>query len=628
MEPGAICTGPDRIRFAVWAPRCREVAVRVLNGGGHTPTALTGTADGWFQVTLPGLGPGTKYLYVLDQERERPDPMSRAQPEGVHGPSEVVDTRAFAWSDAGWHGLPLRDMVTYEVHVGTFTPEGTFEAIIPRLPALRSLGVTAIELMPVASFPGSRNWGYDGVGLFAPQATYGGPVGLQRLVDACHGAGLAVILDAVYNHLGPEGNYLADFGPYSTDRYATPWGAAVNYDGEGARGVRDFVVANALYWIREYHIDALRLDAVHGIFDRGPLHILEELNAAVQWLARRLGRTVPVIAESDLNDRRLLDPVDKGGYGLAGQWLDDFHHCVHTLVTGEQHGYYQDFGLPSQLVKAYTDGFVYDGQHSPYRGRPHGTPSAGIAAERLVVCVQNHDQVGNRALGERLSTLVDFDRQKLAASALLISPYAPLLFMGEEYGERAPFLFFTDFGDPDLQAAVTRGRRQEFADFEWMIEPPDPQEPASYARSKLDWGLRTQPPHAWLLEYYRALLDIRRRHPVLGTGGKRRMTVRVDDRRVVMVTRRRAGGAAALGLLNFGANPVTVRPTLSPGRWRRLIDSAEERFGGFGSTTPPLLQVSRAGQAAVKLPSYGATIYLRERTAEAEGSGCAEKAAA
>ena len=327
---GAICLGDGRVGFRVWAPRCRRLEVEIVHPETRT-VRLRPASDGYFVGTTRG-DTGLRYFYVLDGERRRPDPASRALPEGVHGPSEVVDTSTLAWTDADWRGVALRDMVIYELHVGTFTPEGTFDAVIPRLQALREFGVTAIELMPVASFPGSRNWGYDGVGFFAPQRTYGGPSGLHRLVNACHAHGLAVVLDVVYNHLGPEGNYLAEFGPYFTDRYQTPWGQAINYDGEDARGVRDFIIANALYWVREYHIDGLRLDAIHGIFDASPVHILRELNAAVQRLARRLGRIVPVVAESDLNDRRVIDPVKKGGYGLAGQWSDDFHHCVHTLA--------------------------------------------------------------------------------------------------------------------------------------------------------------------------------------------------------------------------------------------------------------------------------------------------------
>jgi len=567
--------------------------------------------DGWFEVTLDGAGHGTRYAYVLDGERERPDPASRALPEGVHGPSEVVDTRAFGWTDGAWRGLPLKDMVLYEIHVGTFTPEGTFDAIVPRLERLLALGVTVIELMPVASFPGARNWGYDGVGLFAPQRTYGGPTGLQRLVDACHARGLAVVLDVVYNHLGPEGNYLSEFGPYFTDRYHTPWGRAMNYDGDGARGVRDFVIANALYWIREYHVDGLRLDAIHSIFDASPVPILRELNQAAQQLARRMGRTVPVVAESDLNDRRVIDPVRRGGYGLAGQWSDDFHHAVHTLLTGERNGYYADFGSPEQLAKAYTDGFVYDGQSSVFRGRRHGTPTWDLPGERFVVCLQNHDQVGNRAQGERLSSLVDLERLKLAATALLVSPYVPLLFMGEEYGERAPFLFVADFQDPSLQAAVTRGRREEFTGFGWPDDVPDPQDPETFARSKLTWSLQDSEPHRWLWDYYRTLLSFRRGYPVLGAGGKRRLSARVEEKRLVIVLREGADGVAAAGILNFCAQGQTVALCLPPGMWQRLVDSAEARFGGAGSTTPPLLPVTDDGTVRVDMAPYAAAIFLR-----------------
>ena len=609
--PGATCLGGERVRFRVWAPRCRQVALRVVNPVPREPVAMAPALDGWCEIVLEGLGPGTRYVYVLDGKRERPDPMSRAQPEGVHGPSEVLDTSAFAWTASNWRGRSLREMVLYEIHVGTFTPEGNFEAVIPRLDRLQALGVTAIELMPVASFPGARNWGYDGVGLFAPQRTYGGPVGLQRLVDACHTRGLAVVLDVVYNHLGPEGNYLAEFGPYFTNRYRTPWGAAVNYDGEDARGVRDFVIANALFWIREYRIDGLRLDAIHGIFDPGPLHILRELNDAVQRTARRLGRIVPVVAESDLNDRRVIDRVRKEGYGLAGQWSDDFHHCVHTLLTGERNGYYADFGSLEQMARAYTHGFVYDGRPSQFRGRPHGTPSRDLPGERFVVCIQNHDQVGNRAQGERLSSLVEFERLKLAATAFLISPSVPLLFMGEEYGERAPFLFFTDFEDPALREAVTRGRREEFAAFGWMGGVPDPQDPTSFCRSRLTWCLQDREPHAWLWHYYRTLLAMRRQYPALGAGGKRRLAAQVEDTQVLAVLRRDTGGGTALATLNFAPEARNVRLRLPSGRWRRLLDSGEKRFGGLGPKAPEFLSVSRRDGTRIDMAPFGAAIFLR-----------------
>jgi maltooligosyltrehalose trehalohydrolase len=579
---------------------------------------LRSGTGGYFTGVTRGQA-GLRYFYLLDGERRRPDPASRALPDGVHGPSEVVDTGAFVWSDTGWRGLPLKAMVIYELHVGTFTPEGTFDAVIPRLAQLRELGVTAVELMPVASFPGRRNWGYDGVGLFAPQRSYGGPAALQRLVDACHARGLAVVLDVVYNHLGPEGNYLADFGPYFTDRYATPWGQAVNYDGEDARGVRDFVIGNALYWVREFHIDGLRLDAIHGIFDASPVHILRELNDAVQRLARRLGRIVPVVAESDLNDRRVIDPVRKGGYGLAGQWSDDFHHALHTLLTGERNGYYEDFGSLNHLARAYTDGFVYSGQLSSFRKRPHGTAARDLPPERFVVCSQNHDQVGNRAQGDRLSSLVDFEALKLAATATLLSPYAPLLFMGEEYGERAPFLFFTDFGDPALQEAVSRGRQEEFTAFGWAGEIPDPQALPTFVRSKLNWDLRSQEPHRRLWEFYRTLLGLRRMHPVLGAVGKRRLEAREIDERTLLLHRRGPAGAAAFILLSLTARSRPIRLRVPPGPWRRLVDTAELRFGGLGAETPIFLPAPRGGWVEIEMRDSGAVVYLREAAAKAEG---------
>jgi maltooligosyltrehalose trehalohydrolase len=615
LQAGATFLPGGGVRFRVWAPRCGHVAVRVVAPVPRDPVPLLGKRGGWFEAALEGLGPGARYSYVLDGERERPDPVSRSQPGGVHGPSEVVDPGAFRWTDAGWSGLPLAEMVIYEVHVGTFTPQGTFDAVIPRLAELRDLGVTAIELMPVASFPGERNWGYDGVHLYAPQQSYGGPQGLHRLVDAAHARGLAVVLDVVYNHLGPEGNYLAEFGPYFTDRYRTPWGEAINYDGEDARGVRDFVIANALYWVRDYHVDGLRLDAIHGIFDASPVHILREMNDAAQRLARRLGRIVPVVAEGDLNDRRVIDPVQKGGCGLAAQWSDDFHHCIHTLLTGERNGYYADFGSLEQLAKAYTHGFVYDGQLSAFRGRPHGTPTRDLPGERFVVCGQNHDQVGNRARGERLTALLPFEALKLVASAVLLSPYIPLLFMGEEYGETAPFLYFTDFGDLALRAAVSRGRREELAAFAWAGEVPDPQDPETFARSKLNWLLRTQEPHSRLLDYYRALLALRRQHPVLGPGGKRRLTAQVVGDSTLICSRRGADGTAAFAILLLQPEGRTVRLRVPPGPWRRLVDSAEERFTGPGAKTPALLPAPRGGWVDFAMAGYGAAVYLREAAA-------------
>jgi len=609
VDLGATCPTPGHVQFRVWAPRCREILVEIV---APRPAAvpLHRTADGYFIGQAFGEA-GLCYFLRLDGDRRRPDPASRSLPQGVHGPSEVVDTATFPWTDDEWRSLPLRDMVIYELHVGTFTPEGTFHAIIPRLAALRELGVTTIELMPVASFPGSRNWGYDGVGLFAPQASYGGPAGLQRLVDACHAQGLAVILDVVYNHLGPEGNYLAEFGPYFTDRYTTPWGPAINYDGEGARGVRDFFIANALNWVRDYHVDGLRLDAIHGIFDASPIHILRELNEAVQAAAWELGRLVSVVAESDFNDRRVIDSVERDGYGLTGQWSDDFHHCLHALLTREQNGYYVDFGSHDQLAKAYSEGFVYHGQHSAFRGRAHGTPTRDFPGERFVVCAQNHDQVGNRARGERLGALTDFEGLKLAATAVLFSPFVPLLFMGEEYGDPAPFLFFTDFGDAALQAAVSQGRREESAAFGWQGAVPDPQDLATFARSKLTWGLQGREPHRWLREYYRTLLVLRARYAALRTGGKEHLTARsLEDGTVALLRRDPAGGDAVV-LLRFAAEPGVASLWLPSGRWRRLVDSAEERFGGGGALSLADLVMPQGGWARIEAAGRGAVAYLR-----------------
>lgn len=621
LEMGAMVLPGGGVRFRVWAPKVASLAVRVVGPDPIDPLPMAPRSDGLFEVELGSLGAGARYLYLLDGERARPDPASRALPEGVHGPSGVVDPAAFPWTDDGWRGRHLRDMVIYELHVGTFAPGGTFEAIIPRLDRLVDLGVNALELMPVASFPGPRNWGYDGVGLFAPQRTYGGPEGLRRLVDACHARGVAVILDVVYNHLGPEGNYLAEFGPYFTERYRTPWGPAINYDGDGAAGVRRFVVENALHWVTEYHIDALRLDAIHGIFDGSPVHILRELNDAVEARAAALGRIIPVIAESDLNDRRVIDGVKRGGYGLAGQWNDDFHHALHTVLTGERDGYYADFGSVDQLAKAYTDGFVYDGQPSAFRGRPHGTPTRDLPAEQFVVCAQDHDQVGNRAQGERLGALVGFEALKVAAAAVLLSPNVPLLFMGEEYGEPSPFLYFASFEDQGLGEAVRRGRREEFARFAWSGEIPDPQAPAAFERSRLHWELQDRVPHRPLWSYYRELIRLRHAYRVLGPGGKRHLAARpAGEGKVLEIWRRYGRGEAAVLLFNLGPEGTQPRLRLPAGRWLRVLDSADAKFGGPGATSPDAVVAGAAKWLRIALPGHSVLAYVRGSAARANGA--------
>ena len=498
------------VAFSVWAPRAQRLAVRIVSGDRRiAEQELERSADDCFHGMVAAAVAGSDYFYVLDGERARPDPVSRHQPQGVHGASRVVDGSAFRWTDAGWHGLAMNELVIYELHVGTFTAAGTFDAVCAHLEELRALGVTAIEIMPVAEFPGGRNWGYDGVLLYAAQSTYGGPEGFRRLVDAAHGAGLGVILDVVYNHLGPEGNYLREYGPYFTERYRTPWGEAVNYDDAGSDEVRRYVIDNALYWVTEMHVDGLRLDAVHGIFDFSAEHVLQELARAVHDQAERLGRRVTVIAESDLNDAKLVRPRERCGFGLDGQWDDDFHHAVHVALTGERDGYYRDYASPTAVAEALRERFVLRGGYSRFRRRRHGAPASDVAAERFVVFTQNHDQIGNRARGERLAALVSFEAQKVAAALLLLSPYVPLLFMGQEYGETRPFLYFVSHGDPALVEAVRQGRRREFASFEWNGEVPDPQARETFAMSKLDRSVISTPGNAQLVALHGDLLALR-----------------------------------------------------------------------------------------------------------------------
>ncbi len=496
--------------FRVWAPNAHRARLRLV--GGHD-LPMQCADKGTFSAQAP-VQAGDRYFYVLDDHKPLPDPVSRLLPEGVHGPTALVDPNSFAWNDQDWGGLDLRDYIIYELHVGTFSPEGTFEGAIQRLNYLKSLGISVIELMPVAAFPGRRNWGYDGVSMYAVQASYGGPEGLKCLVDAAHHAGLAVMLDVVYNHLGNEGNYLRLFGPYFTHHHTTPWGDAINYDDRGCEGVRRYVVENALYWIREYHLDGLRLDATQTIHDDSPLHIVAEIQENVQRLAGELGRKVCVIAETDENDCRYLLPPTQGGFGVNAAWSDDFHHAVHACLTGEREGYYQDFGSREQIVRALNEGFAFQGEAFKFwEGRKRGTSSAGIPLPAHVICTQNHDQVGNRARGERLDALVPRGACKLAAALLLLAPETPLLFMGQEYGETAPFQFFTDYGDPVLQKAVREGRRREFEHFlAFGGEMPDPQDPQTFERSKLQWpvGSGEKNQHEDMLQWYRRLIALRR----------------------------------------------------------------------------------------------------------------------
>lgn len=505
---GASLSADNITDFRVWAPNAHQVVVRFPGGEGKD-IPMEPAENGYF-VLQTHAAPGERYFYVVDRHRPVPDPVSRFLPQGVHGPTEIIDPETFQWTDANWRGLPLKDYVIYELHIGAFTPPGTFDAVIEKLAYLKKLGITVLEIMPVAAFPGERNWGYDAASLYAVHGSYGGPDGLRRLVDAAHAAGLGVMLDVVYNHLGPEGNYLRFFGPYFTGRHKTPWGDAVNYDQQGCEGARRYVVENALYWIREYHLDGLRLDAVQTIYDDSSPHILAEIAQNVNGLATELGRHVSVIAETDENDEKLVRPRAAGGYGLDAIWSDDFHHAIHAFFTGERKGYYQDFGRPEQIVRALNEGFVFQGEPFHFWNlRLRGTSSRNMPAPTHVACIQNHDQVGNRAQGERLTALVPRGVRMLAAALLLLAPQTPLLFMGQEFDEPNPFQFFTDFGDPALQKAVTEGRRNEFKGFQFQ-DVPDPQDPATFQRSKLSWKLVQG--ESTMLDWYSSLLALRRKY--------------------------------------------------------------------------------------------------------------------
>jgi maltooligosyltrehalose trehalohydrolase len=559
---GACYLGNHRCRFRVWAPKADTVGLFMISPR-ERRLSMARDERGYYEVESSDVEPGSLYFYRLNGAVDRADPASRFQPRGVHGPSAVVDP-SFDWSPRLPERAGLRDFIVYELHVGTFSAEGTFDGAVARLDEIVSLGATAVELMPVAQFPGDRNWGYDGVFPFAVQVSYGGPSGMRRLVDACHRRGLSVVLDVVYNHLGPEGNYLPDFAPYFTDAYRTPWGDAVNFDGAFSDEVRRYFIDNALYWADEFHIDALRLDAVHAIIDRSPYPFLQEL-------ADRAGDRIALIAESDANDNRIVRPPPEGGWGLRAQWNDDFHHALHTLLTGESAGYYEDFGSIDHLKKAFEEGFVYSGGYSTYRKRRHGSPSASTGTDRLVVFSQNHDQVGNRMLGERLGVLVSFEALKLAAGAVLLSPYVPLLFMGEEYGETSPFLYFTSHTDPALIEAVREGRRREFAAFGWPGAPPDPQAVETFERSKL-----TRHHDGVLLDFYKELIRVRRGTAALRHPSKADLTVERFGRCLVV-----AAGPAYRIVMNFAREKTAV--TLPPGAWNTLVDSASARWGGPGS---------------------------------------------
>lgn len=607
MRIGAQLIGDIACRFIVWAPLKDKIELKIISPSERI-IPMKKIEHGYWIAEVDGVKQGNHYVYCLNDEIERPDPASFAQPDGVHQASMVIDHRDFPWTDVLWKNVPLEMMIIYELHIGTFTRNGTFESVIPRLNQLKELGINAIELMPVAQFQGERNWGYDGVYPFAVHQSYGGHVGLKKLVNACHQNGIAVILDVVYNHLGPEGNYLRDFAPYFTGKYETPWGDAVNFDGPHSDGVRNFFIRNALHWFEHYHMDALRLDAIHGIFDFSAAHFLKELADNVSEFSNEQARKVFLIAESDLNDSRVISPVTSGGYAIDAQWNDDFHHCVHTLLTGEKDGYYADFGDIEHLKKALLEGFVYSGQHSEFRHRRHGNSSVDIPAHQFVVCVQNHDQIGNRMLGERLSSLVEFNALKLAAGILLLSPYIPLIFMGEEYGETSPFLYFVSHEDEELIRSVREGRKAEFQSFDWQGSPPDPQSEAVFRRSKIKWEKRSTDKHGSILHFYKELIHVRKTIPALKNLSKKNLEIVTLREENVLIMWRWFGGDSTFSIFNFNNIGVEIPVKLPGDEWTRIFDSEELKWNGAGAITPQTIN----GKQEINLHPYSFALYQKE----------------
>ncbi|MGH8002310.1 MAG: malto-oligosyltrehalose trehalohydrolase [Brasilonema sp.] len=611
MKIGAHYLGNNHCEFRVWALNAEAVTVKTVSPQERI-VPMQRQEEGYWSVTLDDIQPGTLYYYQLNNGESRPDPASNLQPLGVHGPSEVIDP-SFSWNDSNWSGVSLESMIIYELHVGTFTPEGTFEAIIPRLKDLQELGVNAIEIMPIAQFPGDetkdgceyRNWGYDGVYPFAVQNSYGSPEELKRLVDACHQEGIAVVLDVVYNHFGPEGNYMSHFGPYFTESYRTPWGSAMNFDDAHSYDVRHYFIENALYWLRDYHIDALRLDAIHAIYDLGAKHFLEELAENVAQLSQQQERKLYLIAESDLNDARVVRPPELGGYGIDAQWSDDFHHALHALLTGDKIGYYEDFGKCEHLAKAYQETFVYDWKYSTHRRRFHGNSTGDRPLTQFVVCIQNHDQVGNQLLGERLSQQVSFEALKLAAGAVLLSPYIPLLFMGEEYAEEVPFTYFVSHGDPDLIKAVRQGRKQEFASFYAQGEPPDPESTQSFQMCKLNWEKRKEGKHQVLWSFYQNLIQLRNTVPSLVKRERQNLEVGFLENEKIVWWRRWSDNNQILCFMNFNQSNVTFEPTIPGNDWKKILDSADHKWQGSGSVLPKEI----SSEQELTMPSQSFTLY-------------------
>ncbi len=612
---GANYLGDGKTEFCVFAPHNKEVFVH-FTFPHEQQVLLTPMGRGYHQGLVENILPGSRYFFNLDGQ-EFPDPASNFQPDGVYGSSEVIDSN-YHWSsqEKKWRGIPLSHYIIYELHVGTYTAEGTFNAIIPTLDELCKLGITVIEIMPIGQFCGERNWGYDGVFPFAPQNSYGTPDDLKKLIEACHKRGLAIVLDVIYNHLGPEGNVLANFGPYFTDRYHTPWGSAINFDGPYSDAVRYFFLQNALMWLRDYRIDALRLDALHNIFDYSAYNFLSELSDHVHRYAHRTDRHIFLIAESSLNDTKLIRPHQTGGHALDAQWNDDFHHALHAYLTDERMSYYQDFGQLSQLVKALSEGYVLTGQYSEYWKCRHGHSSQGISAEKFVVFSQNHDQIGNRPNGDRLCHLVELGQLKIAAALTILSPFIPLLFMGEEYAETAPFLYFTSHHDKNLINAVWEGRKAEIHENFHENSTPDPQDESSFNQSKLNKELAYQGHHAELFKFYQLLIQLRKTLPALVELNKRAMRVQSSPQKKLLFLHRWHQHSHAFIIFNFSKNQQNTVISLPAGKWKKHLDSSEPKFNSKVNLLPDDYTLLTYKQIQVKLESYSVILYSADNVGE------------
>ena len=585
---GAEYLGEDKCRFKVWAPIPKAVKLKTEYPDTRI-LPLEKDSEGYWSGTFDNIPPGTGYFFDLDGTL-RPDPASHFQPEGVHGPSLVIDHSSFNWSDQQWKSTTIKDMIMYELHTGTFSETSDFQGIIGHLSYLKELGINAIEIMPVAQFPGNRNWGYDGVYPFGVQNSYGGPEGLKKLVNEAHRAGIAVILDVVYNHLGPEGNYLEMYGHYFTSQYHTPWGKALNFDDAWSDHVRNYFINNAIYWFKHYHIDGLRLDAVHAINDQSAYPFLHELADETRSFSERTRKKHYLIAESALNDTKIIRSADTGGFEMDSQWSDDFHHAVHALLTGENNGYYADYGKKEHLTKVLQEGYTYTGEYSVFRKRKFGNSPSALDPEHFVFFIQNHDQTGNRMLGERISQLVNPEAQKLAAAALLLSPYIPMIFMGEEWGEDIPFQYFVSHNDPNLIEAVRNGRKEEFRSFGWKGEIPDPQSEDTFNASKLDWQKPVTGKNKLMLRFYRHLIDLRKKHPMLGHTAKDNFTASMHDTKNLIYIHRHFGNKQVWTFMNFDSEVVSADYLPGTEVFKKVLDTADKAWGGPGSNLPEIIK--------------------------------------